>query len=524
MALRPRRGAQVEYPRTVVLPVRPIGGMVTNVAAQDLPLEASPDMLNCFVNAGVLKKRPGYAQFGANSPDARINGLYATSSADGTMRLFAATAAKLFSYLSGTWTQITGSLTGIDGNLFAFETSENKLVFCQGVDAVQVCDLDGASFAALNANCPPAKYLTRFADRLVIGFTTESAVQCPFRIRRSIAGDHTDWTGVGSGFTDLSEHPYHIKQVMKLADMMAVYTEFSIWIANRTGIATAPYRFELRPTGIGLYAPWTLQDFRGNQLFLGNDDVYMFNGTTVQGLSQPVRDSVFNSLNAAALDQMFGQIRFDSQEYLLFLCTGAAATPNVVWAYNWGYKIFYPWSISGPCCSTIFKVDNTYTIDALPGTIDGLSWAYDARELQQLYPSLLTGNTDGIVYSWSTAYASDDGVAFPAYWSSKDFTARDLGAPANSQITLRRLGFTYERTGTGADLGFYFSVDGGSTWDGPYNYAMETGVGGWRDGFIDRFVTGSHIRFKFEMASATDTFRIAEFRPEFEVKGSERTS
>jgi hypothetical protein len=521
--LRARRSAQVAAPRYVTLPIRPIGGQRDYDPSREIPAEVSPDMSNCLVRDGCLYRRPGFVQFksGNSAIGTTVVGLYSTQDEENNTHLFAAheTGLAKFNTLTEVWDACTGpALTGSSILPMSFETSQNSVVFSQGADQVMRIPFSGTTYALLNADCPAARYLDRFGDRLVLGFTLESGISKPFRVRWPQNSDHTKWTGTGSGFRDASEWPYHLKGIRKLGTQLAVYYEHAIELASRTEMIP-PFRFDVRAADIGLYAPATLQGRNDVHFFLGNDDFYAFDGVQVRSIGQPIRDSVFAELNASLLPIMFGEILLDTQEYLAFLCTGASSYPNKVWVYNWGRNVWYPWTVDGPRCSAIHRLDDTMTIDELVGTIDEQAWIFDSRIIQAAYPAFLTGNANGKIYQWSTAYTSDNGVAIPCKWTSKDFRSQDFGAPAGQEITIRRIAVHHRGTGSAAFLDVSFSPDGGSNWYGPYTVTLVNAVGGWHVSVLDHMFTGKQLRFKVEHSSTTSTFIISSFDVTFELRG-----
>lgn len=523
--LRPRKGVQVDYPQTITPEVRPIYGYWDMDPAQEAPIGGSPDMRNCIVLQGVLRKRPGYAQYpsAVASIGGSVSGIYSTQDTENNTHLIALYGTGGAKYNSSThaWDALTGTLTGAASQLFTFETSQNAFVFSQGVDPVQRLPFNTLVFAALSADCPPARYLCRFADRLNLAFTVEGGVSKPFRHRRSVSSDHTNWTGIGSGFRDAAEFPYHLRGLRKIGTQAALYYERAIELVTRTEQAAAPFRYDIRTAEVGLYASYTLKGRNDLHFFLGNDDVYEFNSVQVNGVGKQVRDLIFGTLNASTLHRMFAEVLFDTQEYVLFLCTGASGTPDTAWVYNWQHEIWYPWTINGPTCACIHRLDDTSTIDNLTGTIDAQSWEFDSRIIQQAYPAMLTGHADGKIYLWSTAYTSDNGASIPCRWTSKDFLSGDLDpARQNRKITLRRIAFTYKDTGADFALNFSLSRDGGANWDGPYTVSIAGGTAGYKTATFDKQYTGDRIRWKMEQDSASQTFQIAAFYPEFEIRES----
>lgn len=500
--------------RTVVS--RPVMGQFNAEPAEEISVHHSPDMLNCSVEGGMLVKRPGYLQFGGTLSEA-VLGLYSTQDDENNTHLFAVTLTKVYKWNSGTevWDLLTGTpLTGTSLSSISFETSQNSMVFANGVDKIQVVDFAGTTWATLNANAPIARYITRFANRLYASFTVESGDTKPYRVRRPVASDHTNWTGVGSGFTDLDEFPHFIRGMKKLGTRMVVYTERSIIMAARTEIAAAPARFDIIVGDVGNYSPMTLVGWRDEHFFLGTDDFYRFNGVQPVEMAMPVRDTIFSTLNPGGLLRNFAVARYDTKEYIAFLCTGSNTVPDSVWVYNKQRQVWYPWAVSGAKCGAAHRLDNTITIDELVGTIDEQNWEFDTRDLESQYPAMLTGHSDGKVHLWSTQYKSDNGTAISCRWTSKDFTARDVSPEfANNKVTLKGIAVSYLDQGADFSLIFSYSTDGGATWTSGDTVTFSTAGGTTRvlDKFITRQVTGNKIRFKFEQTSASQGFSIISF-------------
>jgi hypothetical protein len=514
-------------PQTIAFPVEPLDGMYASVPSSKMPLGASPDMLNCYVRRDMLLKRPGFAQVGnAVHATERVMGLYSTLDIDDTTYLYAAHETGVRRYISGTdtWDEIVGvDLTGGSTRLFSWETSQNGVVFSQGLDQVMLISFSGATYAVLSANCPPAKYLTRFADRLYIANTIETAVKKPFRVRRSVATDHADWTGIGSGFNDLSEFPYHIKGMSKHGAQMLVASEEALWIAERTGISAAPARFDPMITGSGLYCPHVLTTKGSEHLGMSREGFWVFNGTQIVEVMTQVRDVIYDSLNAAKIQMNFAILRPSAKEWIVFLCLGSDATPGDAWIWNYGKDICYPWSFTGPVCATLHRQDASRTWNSLVGTWEEQSWEWTSSEGQEAFLILHTGHKNGKVYRWREDVHGDDGAAIACRWTSRDFAAADIFGVEERfrQIALKSLAIEYRDAGTAATLQFYLSADEGATWTGPFPIELENmeGTSGCCTAVLSEKISGNKIRWKSEHTSASETFKITRFIPEFELLG-----
>jgi hypothetical protein len=494
---------------------------------EDIPPTASPDMLNCFVLEGRLCKRPGFRQFGLNIIGSQIMGCFGTQDEENNTHLVAVTMTGFWKYDFATrnWLQLTGPvLTSGDTQWYQFENSQNSIVFTQGVDQIMRHDISvlSTTYDILSDEAPITRYITRFADRLCAAYTTEEGISKPFRTRRPVASDHRDWNGPGSGFVDQTEYPYHLRGIRKIGEGMCVYTERSIHLAERTGQALAPYTLRVKTEGVGLYAERSLQPLPGSSghIFMGNDDVYVFNGSQERGIAHPIRDYIFNQVTPSSIRSNFGIVMSDTQEYLLFCAQGGATTPNAAWVFNYGRSIWYPWAIEGATSATLCRNDDTTTIDELIGTMDQQNWEYDSRLLASAYPSMITGNINGKMCKWGTQYSSDDGKPIFCRWTSQDLESDQI-APNQppAYVTLRSLGIKYYDNGSSANIQVYFSNNGGGTWTGPYNVLLESSTpGGVREAHLHVQVTGERVRFKFEHNSDTEAFQIVEFNPVLELR------
>jgi hypothetical protein len=512
----------VAFRRT--LDIYPMLGMVTQLPAKELPLGASPDMLNMCVVGGCLRKRPGYRAFPLSildDPfDASVQGLMSTQDENNDTHLYACTQNRMYKYDSDIvdWPECTGPLfTGGPDDMFQWEVSQNSVVTSQGIDPVVRTPFT-TTYAVLSANCPAAKYMTRGADRLILAHTLESALPKPFRIRRSVASDHTDWTGVGSGFTDLGEFPYHLKNIRKIGTRIAAYTEKAVWIGVRTGNSTAPLEWQPIITESGLYAQYTLKGRRNLHMYLGTDDVYEFNGTGATGVGAPILDEIFRRINAEAIHKMFAETLNETQEYLCFVCTGHHDDPDRVWVYNWARGIWYPWNVDGPRCATTHRLDGRLIWDDIEIPWDEYPVEWDEASQAQAFPALLTGHRDGCVYKWGLQHPSDSGTLIPCHWSSKELSASDVSPQfVGKQITLRGVTVSYRSTGVAMTLNFSYRVDGGP-WQGPYPKVVAALPGGDRTFTVDDQVSGGRVQFRVAHSSLTQTLIINSFHPEIEIR------
>lgn len=511
-----------------VVPIRPLKGMWTFDISQEMPDGASPDMLNFQMYQGYLRKRPGYGRYqtGSSFPGSSITGVASAQQTTGARGLYATTPTGVYKYNNGTfnWDAQTGpALTGAVTDLFAFEVSQNALVFSQAVDNVMSLPLTGIVYAVINANAKPSHYLTRWNFRLYCGFTVEGGSNAPFRVRWSANADHTDWVGVGAGFEDMTDDVYQIRNIRKLIDVLCVYTEKGIFLAQKTGIATSPAVFNLQVKDVGLLSPFTLQGHNVIQFFLGTDNIYIFNGTQLAPIGTQIRVSLFGELNPAAILRNFGLLLYDSQEYAIFTIIGSDTAAKRAWVYNWAREVMYPWQFATAelTCACLHYLDSSITIASLSGTIASQTWVLGAFTLASNFPIPILGSTAGRVYALTPGILSDDGVAFTCRWTSKDYTAKDIDPVLETDmVTMKDVAFTYVDPGSAFTLQFYFSIDRGLSWTGPFPVTVGGGpVGSFGDAMCTAHqATGKRVRFKIENTTTTELPQVAAFAVTLEAR------
>lgn len=353
-------------------------------------------------------------------------------------------------------------------------------------------------------------------------FTVEGGMNDPFRVRWPVNGDHTDWVGVGSGFNDLTDEIYQLQNIKKLLDTLVVYAERSITLATKTGNSLGPATFALQVKDVGLASPFTLQAFNTLHFFLGTDNLYVFQGTTVVPIGDSCRATIFNQLNPNQLPFNFALLLYESQEYACFVATGGNTTTDTAWVYNFQRQCLYPWKFANPrfTCGAIHYLDSSVTIGALSGTIAEQTWVIGSFTLSANFPIPVLGGSTGEVFTLTPGVLSDNGHPIPCRWTSKDYTAKDIDPSlGNDMITLREVGLEYVDPGTAFTLQFYFSIDRGKSWSGPFPITVGGGpVGSVGDTMCTRQVTGRRIRFKVENTTINELPQIQSFSPTLELR------
>jgi len=216
-----------------------------------------------------------------------------------------------------------------------------QLYLANGADQLYRYPTAGGIFEQF-AGKPFGKTVLGFDGRVHLGWVTDGGTDTPERVRFSIKGDGSDFTGIGSGFYDALAAPGGVIKLEALTeDTYALYKQQSVWLVRRTGDDSAPYIPDVIDPQTGLLALRTVKTAitpQGTpiQLFLGSNpidgiSVFRFDGSTVvdvgQGLTQFLRDNA----NQEQIQYSFAAIDPDSGTYWLFVPEGSRLFPEKAW-------------------------------------------------------------------------------------------------------------------------------------------------------------------------------------------------
>lgn len=187
------------------------GGLVSNRPITELEVNESSDTDNIvvFPKGRGFRSRYGDTEFNATAMNsgANVQGLGYYKQAAGSEYLLAVPGAKLFrstSALVGTMTDITGAITitaGQDNIWSIFTFNDNAIGFGGPANAPDApWRWTGTGNAAALAGSPPSAYGGFQVNNRLFAIRTAAN---PSRVQWSILGNEADWTGTGSGSSDV---------------------------------------------------------------------------------------------------------------------------------------------------------------------------------------------------------------------------------------------------------------------------------------------------------------------------------
>ena len=483
-------------------PIYPIGGLNQDEGALSINLSESPFLWNIVVNKDSIEKRTGITLFGDNLPletgqfDMMLIKQFHKQAA-GAFWLIAASTHELFTYSLTTkdWTAITGafSFSGtLDNPIFA-ETIDDKFIITNLADEIQVWDGTG-NIAALSDTAPKAMIVRKYKNFLFALHLTVGADWLPQRMAWTAIGDPETWPAdnfydLVGGTDRISRGSDWITGAETLGDSLIIYKEHSIircsWIGGPVGFFLETIR-----TDIGTPAGKTVSGFQGKHIFLGQDNVYILDGTSVVPVGDKIIDELIAASTPGKLNRSWALMMPENYEWWVFVATQGSETPNRYWCYNWRRNTWTTGHLNALCGSAWTKATSP-TWDELVGSWNVQRWRWDDKRLLANSPTYILGQTDGNIVEYGGIASKDLDDEIGMWCRTKDM---DFGRPELNKTVLE-----LEFYATGDQVYIQYSIDGGRTWEGGKWITLDSPSNVYK--FYLR-VTCRRIMFMFSLTSA----------------------
>ena len=322
----------------------------------------------------------------------------------------------------------TKCLTATPEDILSCETmydndaDEVKFIATNGVDNIKFWNGSG-NWADLAGSPNKCKYLKVFYTWLLLLNCTVSGSQIPQRINWCVPGNPKDWVGAGSGTNTLSASTGVIVGCEIMRGQLAILLERSITMMYATG-STPPFTFdENKILDVGCLTGGSVQSLGESLLFLGWDNIYIFDGYSCTPVGDSVKDFFLNGINSGYLNTIFSHIVEGYDLYLLFYPSTDSIVPDSVLVYDYAKNKFLSvWDFNVNITGEgYYSAGSAKTIGGLTMTIGEMIFRIGSNMLQTLAPYDLLGADNGYVYRLSDDILNDNGVLIDSYIDTKSF-------------------------------------------------------------------------------------------------------
>lgn len=467
------------------------GGLNTFDPEYISPLNQSPDLDNIILLDKGFMKRPGDSVWNSSamvSTSTAVVGMGYLKFNSGTEFLNAVTGTKFFtdSGLSGTMSDATGAITITAGqnNLWTPVVYNNLQIWFGGASDAPF-KYSGSGNAAALGGSPPSAATAFVANNRVFAISTAAN---PSRLQWPVLGDPEDWTGTGSGSSDVSKNDGEALQcgIVTGPDTAILFKNSSTHLAVLT---RAPFPVYQLQKGIGI-AGRNAWAYANGVIYFVTPGLRMkstVDGVNFQTYPNDIND-IWNSINPTRIAYIQGQY-VQGYEWIVFNVSMGSNTTN-------NYLII--WDIERKCflrATTGFKA-NVLTVVQNRRLFGG---HYNGKMYEKLKSTIFSDASEtspgAINGYWRTPYSGlstdIDVTVHPVYVDVVALTE------TSSSLTIS-YGFDF----TGVQTSNSFSLIAiGSLWDVAI---WDSGVwGGQNSTVLTQFVLGRGNLFSYTMGNNT---------------------
>lgn len=332
-------------------------GVVTDIPAPGA-LNAFDDMRNFLCRKGRIITRPRLNSYGTPPDGATVRAMITFIDGLNNYHTLVLTTQNAYMLTPGpVWHLLTYpvGVVNLSGTALPYGIVSilNQIYFANG--SVPLLFSDGSAALQVAGDVPGSgRFLTSNSQTLIMAATTEPAPGIvnstffPNRVRWSADGLPQEWNNTvdfSAGFNDLVEVPDVITGLTTLGRNTYIMRTNGITVmypTGNTGVDTLPFGFEdydFAPLGVGNAYPYSLATYGPRCVFVANDDIYMFDGSTPQPIGYGNKKAIYKDIEQAAGGPIGGQILpslgigFDFLAYYLSI-----PGPNVTWVFGWDEK------------------------------------------------------------------------------------------------------------------------------------------------------------------------------------------
>jgi hypothetical protein len=385
-----------------------------------------------------------------------------------------------------------------------------------GGTIVDLPGLDDCEGGVTSIRC---KSLLYFQNFLLLGNIAEGAEPRPQRIRWSCLGDITAWKNVEgditkqeAGYGDLADSVDWVQALRPLGNYVVAYKERSIQLLNYVGGTTIWNKWPAI-IGTGALAVKGMVDLGDEHIFVGNDNIYSFNGRDPAIAGDDIAKEFFRTLNPDKTELVVGFFVEEVPElwFSYVSVNSPDGLPDRAIVYNTDTKA---WSFRDmPMVAFGYynrKDDPTWDTDEEAWDADNTEWD-SSIELANA-PINLAGDAAGNIHVFEGQ--AKDGADIASWLTTKLF---DFDAPHLIKRLLR-IQFMTSREGPyhlPVYLGAAANVDEPVTWHGPYNMSLDRTYPPW----IDVDISARYLCLRLGTGKADEPFKLTGYILYYQLRG-----
>ncbi len=346
-----------------------------------------------------------------------------------------------------------------------------------------------------------AMYLSYYHNHTIAAYIKDNTTlaQYPQSVMYSVVGDPRDWTGTGSGITQLSADPSIITGMTIFKEHLYIFKQLSITTVQYTSNATTPFDFLENTAVVGTAVGRTIGVTDNYMIYLGPDGIYAFDGLSAQRIGQGITKFLFDNLNYEYLETSHAVIMRDHNLYVLFVPLGDATAPNYAFAFDYTQNIWTIWTFADVISGT-GKLARTQFFTSwinATGTWEEQEGTWGGRNLSAGAPYTVFGDTSGQLHKFDGS-DTDNGTAITAFLTTSDCDCDNTKAAKrfNEFIIAHEIDAT---TSVHIDC----SIDYGNSWSPDQIYLLN-GTQDMTETVVNTMEHGKQVRYRIRNIDGND--------------------
>jgi len=335
-----------------------------------------------------------------------------------------------------------------DYQVVILSSADNAVVFTNGLDNVYYFQdstntptlehlsggtTDDLTNVTTGAAIWTAELVEYFNDVTFIANLTSSAGdKFPTDLMWCEQGDPTDWTDsdLTSGTVRLTRDQSDITRMITFKNRLYVFKENSITEVSISSDTFNPFLFnEERVTGTGCISGRSVQLIEGNfVVFLGNDNVYAFDGINIKTVGDAISKYIFSNINFSMAAAFTSATMKEKGLYLLFVVENPSTAINKCYVLDYKQNSWTIWEFAASMTGMGEYVSDTaeawsdvaagITVASIAG-----SWSDSTTTADATLP--IMGDNAGNVYLYDEDADDDNGTDIDTLLDTSDYDADD---------------------------------------------------------------------------------------------------
>jgi hypothetical protein len=455
---------------------------------------------NVRISPGYVSKTLGRSLVASLPSTPAIRAMFTFIGTDGAVRTIVCCDAKVFAYdyMFGSYVDITPSPapTGAATDTWQFDLVAGLPILSNGKDIIWKWSSYTGVLTALSGAPTWAKRISSCMNRIVVSNLREGGYTYPGRVRWPETGNPENWTidttnkagrhDIMSYSGGIEAHA-NIKAQITRGHEVFFFTERGLWKAD---FAAAVRNFICVNPATEILSSKALFKKEETIYFIGKNDLYWTGGGDPTAFGLPIRDELFDNLNASAIATAFVFAPYLTDEVWFCVATGANTTPNKAFVYNTETKSF---------------------------SIHDVDFSCHAEALYTGVPYDVVGNAAGQILQLDSGFNTAAGLAIDGRIETGDL---DFGLPNNAK-TIAEVIPHLETQDTVSELMVQIAVKNRMAddlrWSDPVPFTIgvseKCDFNGFRKG-------GKFVRIRFYSNLPTSPWKMSGYTINYEVGGT----